>query len=126
MINLVWKKQFLLLPRKKILRNVLQKRPEPLPILKKLGKSNVFSLSSFEHIFHFSGIAMHQSLFIFIFASITSPPGHSAHFKYSGNIYIIYIFFKLYISSYYKPTIYGLNLKCIPLLFELPSQQLEC
>ena len=90
MINLVWKEQFLLLERKKILENVLQKRQEPLPLLKKLGKSNVLSLSSFEHIFHFSGIAMHQSLFTFIFTSITSPPGHSAHFKYSGNAKYIF------------------------------------
>ena len=81
--------------KKKILGDVLEKRPKPLALLQTLGKSNVLSLSTLEHIFHrstflsiyfiASGIAMHQSLFSFVFTSITSFPGHSAHFKYLGN-----------------------------------------
>ena len=90
---------------------MFQKRLKPLPLLQKLGKSNVLSLSTFEHIFHFSGIAMHQSLFTFIFTSITSPPGHSAHFKYSGNAkyfkllqtYNLWFEFKMYTTSSSTP-----------------------
>ena len=54
---------------------------------------------------------MHQSLFTFIFTSITSPPGYPAHLNIREMPSI---------SSYYKLTIYGSNLKCLPLLLQLP------
>ena len=62
-----------------------RKDSNPTHFFKNQESQMSFRLALLSMYFITSGIAIHQSLFTFIFTSITSPPGHLAHFKYSGN-----------------------------------------